>query len=158
MNLLHLRDLVIVPTLKHLGLHSEAAVELVLGTAIQESQGKYLKQLGGGPAIGIYQMEPDTHDDIWVNYLRYKPELAWKLRELELPNWYPDDNAREMEGNLYYATGICRTHYRRVSEPLPEVGDVEGMARYWKKHYNTCLGAGTEDEYRLNWLRYAPQQ
>ena len=43
-----LRDLVIRPTLKRLGLWSTAAEELVLGTGIQESGLQYLQQLGAG--------------------------------------------------------------------------------------------------------------
>ena len=28
-------------------------------------------------------------------------------------------------------------------EPLPEAQDVEGLAEYWKQHFNTPRGAGT---------------
>jgi hypothetical protein len=65
------RDL-IQRTLQDLGMHSESAVNLLLGTAAQESQfGTYFRQIGGGPALGVFQMEPDTEIDIWDNYLRY---------------------------------------------------------------------------------------
>ena len=33
--------------------------------------------------MGIFQMEPATHADIWRNWLRYQPETAEKLRQLE---------------------------------------------------------------------------
>ena len=59
----HLVKYVIEPVLKTLDLYSEDAVNLVLGTACVESEcGRWLHQLGTGPALGIYQMEPDTHD------------------------------------------------------------------------------------------------
>ncbi|MHC5804382.1 hypothetical protein ACYTX7_09245, partial [Streptococcus pyogenes] len=70
-----LKVLVIGPTLKTIGLYSEAADQLILGTIFQESRAKYLKQLGNGPALGVIQMEPNTYNDIWDNYLKYKPEL-----------------------------------------------------------------------------------
>ena len=49
---------------------------------------------------------------------------------------------------------MCRVHYYRVSEALPEENDIEGMARYWKKYYNTPLGAGTEEEFIHNYKEY----
>jgi len=63
---------VIAPVLQKSGLDSEAAEELLLGTAVQESLNfKYRRQMGGGPARGYFQMEPATHDDIWDNYLQF---------------------------------------------------------------------------------------
>ena len=53
--------------------------------------------------------------------------------------------AEEMTGNLYYATAMCRVHYRRVKEPIPNT--VIGQAQYWKRYYNTPLGKGTEENY-----------
>ncbi|MEE9541175.1 MAG: hypothetical protein V3V85_06750, partial [Candidatus Thorarchaeota archaeon] len=53
------------------GASREAAVNLLLGTVYQESTINgitHLKQVGG-PALGIYQIEPDTEHDTWENYL-----------------------------------------------------------------------------------------
>jgi len=152
MNPDHLLKYVITPVLNHIGLYSEAAAELVLGTGIQESHLQYLKQIGAGPAVGIYQMEPATHNDIWKNYLAYKPVLIKSVRSLELPQFA--HGACEMIGNLYYATAMCRIHYRRVSAPLPAAGDIVGQAHYWKTWYNTTQGKGTTTEYIHNWGRY----
>lgn len=47
---------------------SSSAVNLLLGTAAQESAfGTYLRQIGGGPARGVFQMAPATAKDIWEN-------------------------------------------------------------------------------------------
>ena len=35
----------------------------------------------------------------------------------------------------------------RQPEALPEAGDIEGQAAFWKQHYNTPLGAGTVSKY-----------
>jgi len=148
----HLLHYVIRPVLKDLGLWSEPAERLVLGTACQESHcGRYLKQLGGGPALGIYQMEPATHDDIHENYLRYQPALQAKVSHFGVDT-VSLTSAEEMMGNLYYATAMCRIHYRRVSEPLPDY--LGGQAKYWKTYYNTEAGAGTVQEYIDNWNTY----
>lgn len=129
---------IVRPTLLDIGLYSPAAERLVLGTAMQESRLQYLKQIRG-PAIGICQMEAATYRDIRINYLAFQPELrqavdAWAISE-------PD--ADEMEGNLYFAVSMCRVHYRRVKEKLPMAIDANGLASYWKRHYNTALGSGT---------------
>lgn len=146
-DLIQFRDLIVVPAIKGIGLHSEAAVELLLGTAIQESNVQYLQQIGGGPALGLFQMEPATYEDIWENFLQYRPELAKKLLAMTK---YPSQ-PNEVVGNLWYAAAMCRVHYFRVPDALPEAGDIEGMAEYWKEHYNTHLGAGDEEEYIENW-------
>lgn len=145
-----LRDYVIRPTLKYLGLHSQSAEQLVLGTIFQESRGEYIKQLGDGPALGLAQMEPATHDDIWFNYLAYKRKLASNISELaSIKSLDPDmvPKAKELMSNLSYAVAMCRVHYLRVPEPLPKAGDIEAMGKYWKQYYNTPLGAGSADEF-----------
>jgi len=141
-------ELVINPALDVLELNSQAARELLLGTAIQESGLRYLKQLGGGPALGLFQMEPATHKDIWDNYLRYRGELTARISVLcRLP-------IEEMlVTNLLYAAAMCRVHYLRAPDPLPEAGDLEGQAAYWKKWYNTAQGAGTVAHYISNWRK-----
>ena len=151
------RDLIVVPVLEHIGAHSDAAVELVLGTALQESGLHHLTQMGGGPGRGVYQMEGATHDDIWLNYIAYRPELAEKVRALELPSWYVGHDGDEMEGNLYYATAMCRLQYLRRPEPLPAAGDTRGQAAYWKAFYNTYKGAGTAEDYVRSWSRLGPK-
>jgi len=86
-----LRGDIVYPTLHYIGLWSDAAETLILGTIAQESRcGEYVKQVGGGPALGICQMEPATHDDIWLNYLHYKPVLAHKIRQLIALSVSPD--------------------------------------------------------------------
>ncbi len=141
---------IIRPALKAIDLHSVAAEELLLGTAIQESRLTYLVQIGGGPALGVFQMEPATHDDIQGNYLAYRQDLTDKVAAS--CGVY---KSREMVWNLKYAAVMCRIHYYRVPAALPEAGNVSRQAEYWKKHYNTVAGAGTEQEYMANWHKYS---
>lgn len=147
-----LRYLIIVPALQAIGLHSLAAEQLVLGTCCQESLGgSYIKQLGKGPALGIYQMEPITHDDLHANFLKFKRDLSVKVNNLCVGI----ANASELVWNLNYATAMCRIHYFRVKAPLPAANDFKAQARYWKKYYNTPKGKGTTEEYLINWERYS---
>lgn len=137
-----LRELVIRPALQCIGKHSQAAENLVLGTMLVESSGKYLKQLGKGPALGLIQMEPATHDDIWNNYLKTRHKLRKAVEELCTSSEI-SEGALELVGNLFYAAAMCRIQYLRKQPPLPAVDDAVGMAAYWKQHYNTTAGEGT---------------
>ncbi|WP_067586367.1 hypothetical protein [Endozoicomonas ascidiicola] len=151
MNSQHLLNEIIVPTLQYLGMDSEVARYLLLGTAAQESHmGEYLVQLGGGPAVSVYQIEPATHDDIWENYLAYRPSLVKKLEGLLCPDI---PKVEQLKGNLFYSTAIARIHYRRETEPLPEL-TIPALARYWKRHFNTYEGKGKVSEFEHNFKRF----
>lgn len=148
------RTLIVRPVLQRIGLHSPAAEDLLMGTAAHESHlGRFLRQHPTGPARGVYQMEPATHDDIWRNFLWHRSALATAVRGLRLfdGRWIPDYD--EMQGNLYYATAMARIHYRRIPEALPAHGDVLGYASYWKRYYNTPLGKGRTQDFLRNWNR-----
>lgn len=139
------------PTLDALGLGGAAAEDLVLGTAAHESGGfRFIDQVTRagddvlGPAIGLYQVEPATHDDVWTHFLRFRPALAAQVAALRAP--IPDAH-RQLALNLSYATAICRVIYFRRPEPLPRAGDVAALARYWKRFYNTIAGAGRPEQF-----------
>ncbi len=149
-----LRDQVVRPALAVLGLSGAAAEELLIGTILQESDGgHWLHQRGSGPAIGICQMEPATHDDIWKNYLGFRPTLAGRVRSLMIGIGAAAGigKADEMAGNLYYAVAMARIKYARVPDPLPPAGDVEAQAAYYKRWYNTAGGAATIGQYIGHW-------
>jgi len=141
------KDLVVVPTLKLLEGHipySESAVKLLLMTIAHESRrGEYLQQVDG-PALGIYQMELATAEDIEYNYLKFRPDLqeaVWSFAG------GTQTLSEDMATNLMYATAMARVHYYRVKEPLPPAYDVASLAKYAKAHYNTELGKATEHDY-----------
>lgn len=147
-----LRELIIQPTLRYLEPqinYSEDAVELLMMTAAHESHlGTYIQQVKG-PAQGIYQMEPSTEEDIHRNFLEYKDRIAQDIAGLTLISEIGD----ELQGNLYYATAMARVHYYRVPEKLPSRHDVEGMAKYAKRFYNSKLGKATANDYAQAYRR-----
>lgn len=147
---------VIRPTLKAVDLWSPWAERLLFGTALQESGLVYLRQLNNGPALGVYQMEPATHDDIWNNYLRYRPGLNQAARRFSrvagIPG-LPRPEAGEMATNLAYATVMCRLHYYRSPVTPIDMNAPERdayLAKAWKRFYNTAGGKGTEDQFLRN--------
>ena len=143
------RDKIILPVLEGLGEPEHTcvqAMELLLGTAATESHmGLYLRQLGGGPALGLWQIEPDTEWDVWNNYLSFRPELRKIVQ-----GWQKGTN-REMEWNHSYSCAIARLIYKRVPSPLPPAGNLEAQAHYWKNHFNTRMGKGTVEKYMKDW-------
>ena len=168
-NNLQFRKLIIQPVLKALMLNGSDIEDLLVGTCAQESRGgTFLFQEGTNPdlyaslqknilAIGPYQMQPATHDDIWENYLPSHPNLLeWLIEicaippQLCLPRKKPPANF--MLYNLYYATAMARIHYRRVPEPVPST--LELQAEYYKKYYNTSGGKATIDEYITNYNNF----
>lgn len=147
-----LREL-IEETLSPAGLWSYAAEELLMGTAAQESHlGTYLKQIKG-PAIGIFQCEPLTHNDLWSNYiLREDKKLLRDMIALVCNATVPD--AYALAGDLRYQIVMARVHYLRVPHPLPAADDLRGQSFYWDKHYNKNPEKGFPAEYRDNYRRY----
>lgn len=149
MDATQLRELIVRPSLEEVGLHSAAAEDLVMGTAAQESHLMYVKQLGGGPALSLFQIEPTTYKDYWDNYLNHRVDLITEIQKACGFQGVPEPS--RLVWDLKFASIMCRIHYRRISSPLPEHGDIAGYAAYWKKYYNTVHGAGTEEEFVQNY-------
>lgn len=145
MNARQLQDVIIVPALRALGFYSPSALNLMLGTAAQESKlGHYLAQLKG-PAIGLYQMEPITYLDIWHRYIQNSPAMRAKIRLMLGYEIMP--NAQRMASDLILATIMARLKYLDAPEALPAANDIQGLGLYWKKYYNSALGAGTAEQF-----------
>lgn len=152
-----LRLEVIRPTLKQLEVaagipYSQAAENLLMGTAAQESGlGTYLAQLGGGPARGIFQMEPATLEDCYTNFLDYRAQMKSGVDSF-LAAW--PDKATQLVSNNAYAAAMCRVRYLRAPGNLPPADDIQALGEYWKQHYNTPQGAGTVDEFVTHYQLY----
>jgi len=141
-----LRLYVIRPTLYAIGLWTLAAENLLLTTCAYESRLGYFLKQRQGPALGIYQIEPTTHTDVWQNYLIYRPSQAAKINALTKDyDKQPED--RELITNLAYTTAIARLIYYRVSAPLPSADKIFEQAMYWKKYYNTTSGKGRIEDF-----------
>jgi hypothetical protein len=139
LNVEQLRELIIKPTLLDLVMFTEDAMELLVFTCAVESEGgTYLKQLKG-PALGIYQMEPATYNDIWANFLKDKNSLLLMLLSNFNITYMPSED--RLIYDLRFATAMARIHYARFLEKLPHAADTMGLWKYYKQYYNTPEGA-----------------
>lgn len=131
--------------------YSRDASYLVWGTGAHEGLGfTKRRQMGGGPALGVFQMEPATFQDIITNYLSYRPRIADKVKKVCGIN---DFHVNALLTNDKLAICMCRIKYLRAPGLLPDT--LSGMASYWKRYYNTSEGKGTEEEFIENYIRYS---
>jgi len=123
---------------------SEAAVRLLLMIAAHESGGfTYCKQVNG-PALGVFQMEPPTYRAV-LEYLERSgrfPSIPRNLRE------------ERLVFDADFAAAIARVYLVSKPEPLPEADDLDGLAEYAKKHWNTYLGKATPEQYHRAFLKH----
>tara|TARA_R100001244_G_scaffold5680_1_gene6860 strand:+ start:530 stop:1015 length:486 start_codon:yes stop_codon:yes gene_type:complete len=133
-------------TLKKLGMWSEQAEELVFLTGLVESGYRYISQIGSGIARSFWQVESATAKDSIDNYLVYRKKRLRKVAKVmnisskKLLGMSDDDLKDFLWGNIVAGIVFCRLKYWRVPQSLPS--DLDGMAFYWKKYYNTEGGAG----------------
>ena len=139
-----LRTEIIRPALKALQLWSESAEELMMLTCAVESQGgTYVAQVQG-PALGIFQMEPATHNSLWNVYLSRRTEFAYRILAAIFLTTRPP--VEYLKYNLLYSAMMARIYYFTVEEALPDAKNVEKLAEYWDKYYNRNPNKGTAPE------------
>lgn len=140
------------PVLDHLDMASggkgtmntQAAINLILMIIAHES-GKftYSKQVRG-PALGFTQMEPATFNWLveWLGMSR--PHL---LDALSMFGPVENLDPRYMVISPEFAVAAARLNLIRFPEALPDADDLEGLARYAKKYWNTSAGKATAEDY-----------
>jgi len=142
-----LRDL-ITRTLKEIPhSYSEDAVELLMMIAAHESKlGTYLKQVNG-PALGIFQMEPDTHDDVWENGDSCEVNASYFGYV-----WECDATSDRLEYDIRYQVFMARQKLFMISDPLPFRENIRAMGDYCKKYWNTKKGKARPECYIYDYV------
>ena len=154
MNPQQLHDLIIKPTLEYMGgnyYSKDSSFLLLCTSAIESDCGYYIKQING-PALGIWQMEPATELDIWENCDAIKTEFGQIIVNLAPP--YSDLADGDLIDSPKYACAMARLKYSMNPNPLPKLtGDNNADSRafydYYKRVYNTELGASTFDKWAV---------
>jgi hypothetical protein len=159
LNVNQFRELIVKSTLNDLMLYSKDAEELMIFTcAIESLGGYYLKQLNG-PALGIYQMQPETYNDLWQNYLQDSKNsrlLMMLLSNFHITNMPSEDR---LIYDLRFSTAITRIFYARIKEQLPDSNNVSAMWNYYKLYYNTSKGDAEKEKTIIKYQNfiYLPQ-
>lgn len=136
-------------TLKPMGLYSVNAEELLMATAANESHlGEFRLQVDG-PAIGIFQEEPEDFSDLYANFLTFRPHYRAMVDSLSAAR-----TVQDLENNDPYAVAICRMHYLRAPGDLPAADDLTAIWNYYKAHYNSAEGAANATTFAECYRRY----
>jgi hypothetical protein len=144
LNITQFRELIVKSSLNDLLLYSQDAEELLVFTcAVESLGGSYLHQVNG-PALGIYQMEPTTYNDIWQNFIIPDNKLGLRLFNNFDVNRMPSE--ARLIYDLRFATAMTRIFYLRIQAPLPPADDVNAIWDYYKLYYNTPKGAAEKED------------
>jgi len=160
MNPQQLHGYIIKPTLEYMGGNYnsiEARFLLLCTAAIESDCGYYIKQVNG-PALGIWQMEPKTHLDIFENCDAIKSPssnvieklLEFKVCATPFSIMGGRFNAnRDLIISPMYACAMARLKYSMTPEPLPEYKgdaniDLRAFYDYYAKFYHGVDKDGKE--------------
>ena len=81
--------------LKSIEMHSDKASALVYRTAMAESGFKAIKgYTEGNPAMSFWQIEPATANDIYDNYVKYRPHILSLLEKLGFDKDNPSESIK----------------------------------------------------------------
>ena len=125
----------------------KAAVKLLAMIAAHESGGFRHIQQRKGPAKGILQMEPVGFQEV-QRYMALRPEKFRSMPNLSLLNleWLIFDT--EM------AIACARIFLMSKPEPLPSADNIDDLAQYAKKYWNTEAGKASYQDYADAYRRY----
>lgn len=127
----------------------EAEDLLVITNCAESPCSDYVCQMDGGPARGIFQMEKPTEKDNWDNWILARRGLSSLMNGLVIGR---KTNREYLINSPQYACAMARIKYCRDSKPIPKPEDygpedyVRALAEYWKRVYNSNLGAGDVEE------------
>ena len=152
-----LHDYIIKPTLQYMGggyYSKESAFLLLCTAAIESNCGQYVKQING-PALGFWQNEPATHLDTWHNCDALNDDdFADTIKALTVRAIFDgdDDLNFDLISSPMYACAMARLKYSMDPHSLPKLTgdstvDLKSFYDYYKRVYNTELGASTYDKW-----------
>lgn len=166
---------VIRPTLKAIGHWSAAAERLLFVIAAHESGGFEHRKQVGGPALSLWQIEPQSFHSFCANNLAFRPARCALLRhflhrdyhhlaaiteDVTFAEWTGSAGAltllKHLERDDHFACAFARLMLVSVPEPLPDVTDLDGLAAYAKQHWNTESGKASVGKYRHDGQLYSP--
>ena len=116
--------------------YSEKAVTAIMMIIAHESKGGHYIEQVSGPALGITQIEPTTHDDIWLN----GDSISANASIMGITQ-----NVNRLKYDLRYAIFMTRQRLFMDSNPLPS--DPIELSVYLKSFWNSESGSANEMSY-----------
>lgn len=143
MNKTQLTELVIIPTLNEIpkGFSDAAVLAIQMIIAHESHGGDYIAQMTG-PALGVIQMEPFTHDDVWLHGDSIKPNA--KLLGIV-------QCVGQLVYDLRYNVFMARQKLFMAKGALPN--DPAEMAKYLKLNWNGD-GKATPEKYHQDYCSW----
>lgn len=147
-----IRSSIVIPALSRLGLYSNPAERLLMGTAAVESNFVHFVQFGGGPARGMFQMEPPTFNDIMDRVLTGIRQAPLRAAVLATAAYQPAGFS-ELTANHLFAAAMARAKYFSVAPAIPKT--LADQAHHWWTYYNGRSPNGLKpNDYIATWERY----
>lgn len=119
--------------------------------AVETNMATYIDPTPEGAGNGVCQFDRAPFEDIQRRVVMYKSKwvfLAKKNFGIDLKNvTHHMLNYAPLPSIIY-----CRLFLKLIPEEIPS--DVEGMAKYWKKYYNTVLGKGKVEDFIKKYNKY----
>ena len=137
------RQDILSPTLEALQIRDLSFKELLVFTcAVESAGGTYVRQIKG-PALGIYQIEPNTFTDLWHNYILRKPDIV-NLLSLNL-GLHRMPELDEIITDLKLATALCALLYKYRKAQINSF-HPEDLWSVYKPLYNTEKGSANKED------------
>lgn len=143
-----------ITTTKHPLWTLDAEEILVMIAAHESKMGKSIRQLGGGPGRGLWQVELGTLQDNYKNFINKRQDLLREIAGITGVDGYSED---ALQFNPLYGCIQARLKLYRAPGKLPFRGDVRGMAEYAKAYFNSTLGKATPEKYINDYMAVMAQ-
>ncbi|MRI35426.1 hypothetical protein EOPP23_20920 [Endozoicomonas sp. OPT23] len=119
-----------------------------MGTAAVESaMGFHLKQ-DDHQALGIFQISPRMHRNIWDRFLATQTDLSSLVRGLASQREFLAHPHLELATNLSYSAAIAWLVYYRTGKAIHKIepNDIKAFGKLWHNHFHRH-NPGTVESY-----------
>jgi len=97
--------------------------------------------------LGIFQIEPPTHNSIWDNSDTIKSRAArFGIKE----------DVSRLETDDRYSIWVARHRMLMDKNPLPKTTEL--MSKWCKDNWNTAAGKATADKYLNDYFRWISEK
>lgn len=128
-----LRQAIIRPTLNYLGIVSDDAEKLLLGTLLSIAQLPETRLPENG--LGPYAISEELHTRLWDDHLAQYPDKASLLRGLASQRCFLQNPHAELGFNLAYGTAMAWLVYELQGVRLASDASIGTLARIWQLAY-----------------------